>query len=479
MSSTASSPVPNTNRARLVAIATYAPRGRLAAADVRSHWPAAGGPAGVRSVAVPDVDEDVTTMAVQVLDDLLHESPDTVVDAVLVATCSSPYAEHSAASEVVRALDLPRSTAVVDLAGSVRGGVTGLALAAGAVESGRWRTVAVVAADARRGELGSGVEVLGAGAAAVLVSSEGGVAVGSLATERHGVPTRWRPNGATALRSYDDTRYERDELVVPAVRAAVAGTGGASPVFLAGGYTDARSPSVIGAACGIESDVGDDGVAELGDLGTAGPLFSLAHCLERADPGTSGVVFAAEPGAGADALSLSIEVLIPIVTRRPAATAVDYVGYLQRTGVLATSGLEPIVPWAATPGAYRDDLLGALVGAECTRCGSVSIPPRPLCIDCGGDSLELRRVPRRGQVVTHNRQHVVAVSPEPAPVSVGVARLDGLAGERGGQVSAMFCDADAEIRVGAAVELVYRRLGVDDGLVKYGWKLRLQDDDRE
>ena len=165
---------------------------------------------------------------------------------------------------------------------------------------------------------------------------------------------------------------------------------------------------------------------------------------------------------------------MPVVHRRPGAVEVDYVGFLQRAAVLEAASMAPIVPWAATPGAQRDDVQGALVGSECRECGSVSVPPRPVCLDCGSRASDLRPVPRRGEVVTHNRQHVVAVHPEPSPVSVGVARLDGLGGERGGQVSAMFCDSDlGAVRVGSAVELVYRRLGADDGLVKYGWKMRL------
>jgi uncharacterized OB-fold protein len=67
----------------------------------------------------------------------------------------------------------------------------------------------------------------------------------------------------------------------------------------------------------------------------------------------------------------------------------------------------------------------------------------------------------------------VAVAPEPPPVVVGVVRLEGLKGERGGQVSGMFTETDAgQLRMGDAVELVYRRVGVEDGLVKYGWKFR-------
>jgi hypothetical protein len=77
-------------------------------------------------------------------------------------------------------------------------------------------------------------------------------------------------------------------------------------------------------------------------------------------------------------------------------------------------------------------------------------------------------------VVTFNLQHVVAVHPEPAPLAVGVLRVEGSQGSRGGQVSAMFCDeALGALAVGAPAELVYRRVGCEAGLVKYGWKARL------
>lgn len=160
---------------------------------------------------------------------------------------------------------------------------------------------------------------------------------------------------------------------------------------------------------------------------------------------------------------------------RPAEVSIDYVGYLQRFGVV--EGPEPpppIVPHAATPGAFRDDGEGSLAGGRCVTCRSLNVPPRRRCIDCGGTSLVSERAPRRGSIVTYNVQHVVAVHPEPSPVAVGVVRLTGEEGARGGQVSAMVCDSDLELlHVGSPVELVYRRLGADDGLVKYGWKVRV------
>jgi uncharacterized OB-fold protein len=466
--------------ASITRLATYVPAGRLDTGEVRRHWPGAGAPAGVRNVAVADVDEDVVTFGVQVLDDLARSVATNVGDgiadigALIVATCSSPYAEHSVAAEIARALDLPPATTVVDLAGSVRGAVDALVLAAAGVESGRWGRVAIVAADLRRGTIGTAVEAMGCGASAALVEDDAGISIGQLASERRGVPTRWRPNGAAAVRVYDDPRYERDELLVPTVRAAVAAAAPEAS-FIAGSYTDARVAAAFAAACGIDGRRGDD-VAETGDLGTPGPLVALAQCLEGAEAGTKGVIVAAEAGAGADAIAVTVDEPIAVHRRAPKGQPISYVAFLQRTGALPSDGLTPIVPWSATPGAYRDDLVGSLVGSECADCGSVSIPPRPLCVDCGGDRSVRRGIPRRCRLVTHNRQHVVALAPEPAPVAVGVARLDGLDGNRGGQVSAMFCESLDGLAVGAPVELVYRRLGADEGLVKYGWKLRLAGD---
>jgi hydroxymethylglutaryl-CoA synthase len=474
----------------IAAVGSYVPAGRMALADVRAHWPGAGG-GGPRSVSVADHDEDVVTMAVEAAEAALgaeaavlaeaalaagdgHAEPP---DALYLATCSSPYAEHSAAAEVARALDLPRDAEVADLAGSTLGGLRALTMAADAVASGRRSRALVVASERRRGAPGTAVEALGAGAVAVLVTAGGGVAVEAGASWRHGVPTRWRPDGAVALSHYDDARYETVEQVRPAVaavRAALAPAGAEPVTFLALGPVDGRSAGAIAKALELPAPTAGE-VDETGDLGAAAVLASLAAVLRSAEPGATGLCIAVEPGAGACGAALRVGGPVPVVDRRPPARPVGYVEFLQRFGALSgPQPPDPIVPHAATPGALRADVAGSLQGSRCARCGSISVPPRRSCIDCGSPDGTLVRAPRRGTVVTFNLQHVVAVHPEPAPLAVGVVRLQGQPGTRGGQVSAMFCEEALEqLAVGAPAELVYRRVGCEAGLVKYGWKARL------
>jgi len=459
-------------------LATYVPPGRLSVDEWRRHWPGVGGPGGVRSVSVAGYDEDIVTMGVEAVDAVLASTDAAIddIDFLVVATCSSPYAEHSVATEVARAVGLPRSAALVDLAGSALGGVAALAAATDAVNSGRARNALVVASERRRGSLGTAVEALGSGSVAMLVSNNGSVAIDGTASWRHGVPTRWRPDGDGGLHHYDDTRYEVNGQVVPAISAVLGQLEVEAPFFSAFGPLDAKAVTTVARAVGAKGELGSTEVATLGDLGSAAPLFALAGCLSPWPPaGERGVCAAVEPGSGALAVALTVHTSTPVVARRPEPVAVGYVEYLQRSGVLTgPTPPEPIVPYAATPGAARDDVDGGLAGARCEACGSMFVPPRRVCLDCGGDRFTIEQAPRSGTVVTFNVQHVVAVHPEPAPVAVGVVRLTGEGGQRGGQVSAMFCDSDlGSLSVGAAVEMVYRRIGVDDGLVKYGWKARV------
>jgi hydroxymethylglutaryl-CoA synthase len=217
-----------------------------------------------------------------------------------------------------------------------------------------------------------------------------------------------------------------------------------------------------------------------GDTGAAGSLIALERAWRDSEDGGHCVAVAYESGAGAEALLCEISGTAPAAKPQPAPRPVDYVELLRRRGLLeAPAAPDPTAPYAATPAALRDaPYVDDLTGLRCAACGSLNFPARPSCIDCGSTELSPVPLPRRGRVVTHNSQFVVAVTPEPAPVSVGVVRLDGEGGERGGQLSGMFVADGAAIEIGAPVELVQRRLGSERGLIKYGWKLRIVAEER-
>jgi hydroxymethylglutaryl-CoA synthase len=457
------------------AIGIYVPPGRLAIAELRQYWPGVPTPGGVQTVSVAGFDEDIVTMGVEAAEVTLAsiDAPVTSIDLLVVATCSSPYGEHSAAAEIGRALGLSPTVAIVDLAGSTLGGVTAVQTAQNAVLAGSATRALVVVSERRRGVPGSAVEALGAAAIALLVVQGGPSKFGPAASFRHGVPTRWRSENSPVLRNYEDARYELTGQIEPAVSAVLGGLAASTSTHLAIGPLDVRSHKSLSQSMKFESDSASFDFSHTGDLGAAGPLVDLAGLIAT-QPGSTIACIGVEPGSGAVGFTLALEGVVTVARHQPEPVSVSYVEYLQRFGVIeGTTPPSPIVPYAATPGAARADSEGSLAGDRCEACGSLNVPPRRLCIDCGAGRFVRERASRVGEVVTFNVQHVVAVHPEPSPVAVGVIRLKGEKGERGGQISAMFCDSNLDgLSVGQAVELVYRRLGVDDGLVKYGWKVR-------
>lgn len=473
----------------ITATGSYVPPWRVPAKAIARHWPAGGRAPGVTTASVAGYDEDVVTMGVEAARAALDAAglDAAAVDALVFATCSSPYAEHGAGAEAAKPLALRRDTTVVELAGSTRGGVQGLRIACAMVAAGDAERVLVIAADDRRGEPGTALEQsFGAGAVALLVGADDvAVAVEGWASHRSGVATRWRPDGETTVRVFEDARFERQYGVLEPVAAAAAALADRADDirFVAIGHPDGALARPLRRALKLDDhvDLADDIPRTVGDLGAAAALQSLHEVCARAEVGAGGFVVGVEPGSGADVALLRVVAPVPAAGAAPAATEIDYVDFLQRKGALRGPGLnEPVVPWAATPAAHRDEPFTAeLTALVCDACGSMNFPARRICIDCGATAFHPEPMPRTGRVVTYNQQYVVAVSPEPVPVSVGVVRLDGAGGNRGGQVSAMFTDSPAEsIVIDAPVELVYRRVGLEYGLVKYGWKFRVTGGER-
>jgi hydroxymethylglutaryl-CoA synthase len=462
-------------RVGIEVIGTYVPPGRLDLAELREHWPSVSSPGGVRTISVAGFDEDIVTMGVEAAEAALSGIDALVasIDFLVVATCSSPYSEHSAAAEMGRALGLSPTATIVDLAGSTLGGVTAVQTARNAVLARNATRALVVVSERRRGMPGSAVEALGAGAIALFVAEGAPSTLGPGSSFRHGVPTRWRSENSPVLRNYDDARYELVSQIEPAVSAILDGLEDAALTRLAIGPLDVRSRKSLTRSMKFESESASFDFSTTGDLGAGGPLFDLAGLIASQSGSTIACV-GVEPGSGAAAFTLKVDGVVPVIHHQPSPVLVSYIEYLQRFGAIeGPTPPSPIVPYAASPGAARADNEGSLAGDRCEMCGSLNIPPRRLCIDCGASRFVRERASQCGEVVTFNVQHIVAVYPEPSPVAVGVIRLNGEKGLRGGQISAMFCDSNLdELSVGQAVELVYRRLGVDDGLVKYGWKVR-------
>ena len=102
---------------------------------------------------------------------------------------------------------------------------------------------------------------------------------------------------------------------------------------------------------------------------------------------------------------------------------------------------------------------GELMGAKCDRCGSLMLPPRPICRDCGSRELQWIRLRDTGIVEALTVIHIAPSKfKEEAPYPLAIIRLDD-----GPKVTARItCCKLEEVSVGSRVE------GDREGWVKNG-----------
>ena len=88
---------------------------------------------------------------------------------------------------------------------------------------------------------------------------------------------------------------------------------------------------------------------------------------------------------------------------------------------------------------------GKLMAARCNKCGTLLLPPRPVCTNCLSEDFEWVELRRRGKLLTYT---VIHVAPSQfqlmAPYAVGIVKL-----EDGPNLPGMIRNIDPEkIRVG-------------------------------
>ena len=117
-----------------------------------------------------------------------------------------------------------------------------------------------------------------------------------------------------------------------------------------------------------------------------------------------------------------------------------------------------------------------LIGAKCRKCGMICFPPRRICMNCGEtDNFEEVKLSGRGKVYSYT---IIARG-----ATVYEHRREGLSGgafpialielEEGIRVLGQITDCKPEeVRIGMEVEVVFRRIYEQDGIIRYGYKFR-------
>ncbi|SEV88861.1 zinc ribbon domain-containing protein [Natrinema salifodinae] len=470
--------------AAITGVGAYAPRFRITAEAFEEAWGQFQA-AGVTEKAVPAADEDALTMAVEAARRALAAAdvdPGTV-DWLGFASSRPPEAEEDLTARLGAMLAVSESATRQLFVGSTRAGTRALWAGADAlaVDAG---TALVVAADAPRGDPDDGVDhAAGAGAAAFVLERDGPAAIVDRAEYAAPYPgTRFRTTGDEATQGLGVTQYDR-QAFTETIGGAVAGLEiEPEPDAAAIQAPDGKLPYRAAGAAGVGTDEirAAATVHDLGDLGAASVPVSLATALEDG----YGTVLAVShgSGAGADALVVEADGDVPTNTALEGHDPLSYAEYLRQRGVVTTGppsggGAYVSVPaWRRSlPQRYR------LEAGRCAECGALSFPPEGACANCGALA-EYEPVELAG---TGTIEAVTTISQGGAPPEF--AEQQARSGDYAAAIVALETDdgtetvsapamgtgaAPDDFAVGDRIETTIRRVYTQEGVTRYGFKVR-------
>ncbi|WP_247000719.1 zinc ribbon domain-containing protein [Halosolutus gelatinilyticus] len=479
----------------ITAVGAYAPRFRITAEAFREAWGQFQAP-GVNEKAVPGADEDALTMAseaaVRALDAAGLEGE--AITWLGFGTSNPPLEEGDLTARLGAMLAVPDDAPRQVFAGSTRAGTRALRAGTDAIAAEGGRGL-IVAADAPRGDPDDAIDhAAGAGAAAFVVAPEGPAEIVDRAEYAAPYPgTRFRQYGARSTEGLEITQYDR-QAFTETIAGAVGGLEtDPEPDAAAIQAPDGKLPYRAAGAAGVGADEirACATVHDLGDLGAASVPVSLTRAL--AEGCASILAVSHGSGAGADAFVLDATADVPTSTALDRGgeddAALSYAEYLRQRGVVTSGppsggGAYVSVPsWRRSlPQRYR------LVAGRCVECGALSFPPEGACGECGAladyDPIELAgegtieavtTISQGGAPPEFAEQQAQAGDYAAAIVALGATDEDESAGGERDAVSvpAMGTDAAPEtFAVGDRVETTIRRIYTQEGVTRYGFKIR-------
>jgi hydroxymethylglutaryl-CoA synthase len=220
-------------------------------------------------------------------------------------------------------------------------------------------------------------------------------------------------------------------------------------------------------------------VHTLGDTGAASVPLSLARALADDASGIVGV--AAGSGATAEAVAVEVSGTVPSALALQGETDVDYAQSLRQRGEFTAGAPQGGGGYVSLPAWHRS--LGQryrLEAGRCPDCERLNMPPRGACSHCQAlveyDPVELSRT---GTVEACSIISQGGAPPEFAELqgrsgayATGIIAFDG---PDGGSASlpALFVEVDPDdVAVGDAVEMTIRRIYTQEGVTRYGFKVR-------
>jgi len=467
--------------AGITSIGAYIPMYRLSGEEIGKMWRAKGATGGK---AVAGYDEDSVTMAVAAALDCMKGS-DKGPDALYFASTTAPYKEKQHAAVIAGAIDLDRRCHTADFTNSLRAGTTAMKSAVDAVKSGSTGRVLLAASDCRIGAPGGRFEqILGDGAAAIMIGSRGVIAdiQGSYSLFSD-FTDEWRTGNDAFIRSgegrfVDEVGYvpTMEEAISEVLKSCSLKPEDCSKVVFAA--SDSRRHAHLAKSLGFDkAQIQDPLLADIGNTGTPAALVMLVAALEEAASGDT--ILFANYGDGADAFIFRVTEEIGRIRGKPRMRdrlakkrSIDYGTYLAWRDLLpfeASSLPERAEPSLAARWRERRTV-SALYGVKCRTCGTPQIHPIGqkirVCVACQSkDAFDAYKFSdKTGKLFTYAIDHL---QPTKNPPGLnGVVDFDG-----GGRLICELTDYDLDkVAIGMPVAMTFRKLSQGKGIINYFWK---------
>ncbi|MGH9344760.1 MAG: zinc ribbon domain-containing protein, partial [Terriglobia bacterium] len=378
--------------AGIVSYGSYVPYRRLKRAAIAAVL---GTPAGRGERAVASFDEDSVSMAVEALRDALKHVPAAMVNSLLFATTTPPYAEKLNAAMVGAAALLPAEIRAADLTGSTRAGLSALLQATDAAAQGACAAVAI--ADCRLGAPEGKVEQSGGdGAAAFICGSTNVIAeIEATASFTREYLDTWRMPNERFGHSWEE-RFALTQAYQPLfskVVEEVLGKAQLKPADLSKVILDApnqRAADEFIRALKLEpAKVADSLALTVGQTGAAHASLMLTSVLPAAKPGERILVATVADGADAIVLRMtpaaaSFKPVHSVGRMIESKGDVSYGNYLKWREILPTEPPrrpDPERP-AGPPMLRAEKWKFGFIGTRCTACGTPQLPPQRVCVKC-------------------------------------------------------------------------------------------------
>ncbi len=333
--------MPPHRRVGIVGYGAYVPRYRLPGSEISRLWNREGGHLPpIREKAVPGLDEDVATMALEAARNALRRAAvdPRRIGAVWVGSESHPYAVKPTGTIVAEAIGAVPHTLAADWQFACKAGTETLQAAIGLVGSGMTDFALAVGMDTAQGRPGDALEyTAGAGGAAFLVGpAETSLAVlegsASYVTD---TPDFWRRQHehypAHAGRFTGEPAYFRHVLTAGTELMAMLERRPADYAHVVFHQPNTKFPLKAAAEMGFRAEQLRGGllVNDIGNTYAGAAMIGLAAVLDVANPGERVLMVSFGSGAGSDAFDLRVTDTITATRPRAPATR-DYVARRQQ-----------------------------------------------------------------------------------------------------------------------------------------------------